>query len=163
MRTSIRPAAAAAALLVAATGLTGCALFGPGAVRDGGTGEVTAGGQLDAFALRVGDCFNDAAGEEFEALEVVPCADPHDNELFFEFSFPDGPYPTEDEFTAATIERCDPAFAEFVGTDYDASSLDYWWITPTAAGWDEIDDRVVQCAVWDPAGRVSGSVRQSGR
>ena len=49
------------------------------------------GGNVDAFQMRVGDCFDDTAelgmdeAGEVSSLPGVPCADPHDNEVFAVF------------------------------------------------------------------------------
>ncbi len=101
--------------------------------------------------------------DEISDVPVVPCAEPHDNEVFYEFSMPDGDYPGDDAFDAAATEQCDPQFASFVGTDYADSVLAYSTLTPTSDGWDQVGDRVVQCAVYDPSGKTTGTLEGSAR
>ncbi|MCE7482369.1 hypothetical protein LZG07_10615 [Microbacterium profundi] len=57
------------------------------AQRDEETGEVTEGSNIDIFSLKVGDCMptSDTTGEITDA-DVVPCSEPHADEVFFECS-----------------------------------------------------------------------------
>jgi len=152
-------ATSAATVILALAALSACS---SGAVRDD-NGDVTQGGDTDVFSLQVGDCFNDTAADEVSSVPIVPCTESHDNEVFFEFSMPDGDYPSDDEFQAAATEQCDPVFASFIGVDYNDSDLDYAWMTPTSDGWSSLNDRVVQCVVYDPNGQVTGSLKGSAR
>ena len=47
-------------------------------------GAIVGGGSVDAFNVKIGDCFNDTFGDDEEVTNVpgVPCSDPHDNEAF---------------------------------------------------------------------------------
>ncbi len=164
MSKMIRGAMSAGLLLLAAGALTACSSAND-AVRDAGTGEVTEAGTVDVFALTLGDCFNDdpGAGEELSSLPVTPCDTAHDNELYFEFDMPDGDFPSQEEFDAAADAQCIPAFESYVGIAYADSELDYWYLSPTADGWEQIPDRTVQCAVWDPSGKLSGSAKGTAR
>jgi len=153
-------ATGAATVLLALAALTACSAP---AVRDGDTGEVTQGGDIDVFTLHVGDCFSDSAQDEVSDVPVVPCTEAHDDEVFAEFDMPDGDFPGKDAFDSAASEQCDPEFAAFVGTEYTDSDLEYFTITPTADGWDQLGDRVVQCAVYDPSGRTTGSLKGTAR
>ena len=72
---------AGCALLLVAAGCTT-------AVARDDDGAIVERGALSVFSMRVGDCFDDPdhliAGELLELGEVpgVPCAEPHDNEVF---------------------------------------------------------------------------------
>lgn len=150
--------------------LSGCSalgnLVGGGndAPRDDETGEVTEESNIDIFSLKVGDCMptSEDSGEMSEA-DVVPCDQPHADEIFYEFELADGEFPGEDEIQAEVEAECIPAFDEFVGLSYDESSLDFWWISPTEQSWDQANDRLVQCAIYDPAGDVTGSLKGAAR
>jgi hypothetical protein len=53
-------------------------------------GAIVSEGQIDAFNIRVGDCFNDAVaptGQDYELSNVngLPCSEPHDNEVYAVF------------------------------------------------------------------------------
>ncbi|WP_460795225.1 septum formation family protein [Microbacterium sp. GXF0217] len=152
-RRALALAGSAVALSIA---LTGCSaitsVFSGDAPRDEETGEVTEESNIDIFALKVGDCMpaSDATGEMQDA-DVVPCTEPHADEIFYEFELPEGEFPSDTDIQSAVETECVPAFGDFVGLAYADSTLDFWWISPTAESWDQADDRLVQCAIYDPA------------
>lgn len=135
--------------------------------------EVTKDARIDIFALSVGDCL--PAVEEpgdYTEVDVVPCADPHHDEVFYEFALATESLPTEDELLAQIEAECVPAFAEFVGVDYFESALALRWVSPTQETWDQANDRLVQCIVYEPdpedttgmtALEVTGSLRGAAR
>lgn len=157
MRTkrTLAVAGGAAALSLA---LSGCGalgnLIGGGsdAQRDEDSGQVTEESDIDIFSLKVGDCMptSDTSGAEIEDTTVVPCSEPHTDEVFFEFELGDGDLPSDEEIQGEVEAQCVPAFTEFVGLDYYDSELDLWWITPTERTWKEADDRLVQCVIYAP-------------
>ncbi|KDA06216.1 hypothetical protein DC31_10065 [Microbacterium sp. CH12i] len=124
---------------------------GADAQRDESTGEVTEGSNIDIFSLKVGDCMpaSDTSGEITDA-DVVPCSEPHTDEVFFDFELAEGDLPSDEEIQAEVEAQCVPAFTEFVGVDYYDSTLDFWWLTPTEATWTQADDRLVQCVIYEP-------------
>ncbi len=153
-----------AVLLLGAVGLLGgCAQIadlvtgGPQATRDADSGQVTGGGQIDVFTLSVGDCLNDQSSDEVTDVPVVPCEEPHDYEVYYDFALPDGEF-VEDDVTAAADEGCYGEFATFVGLSYEESLLDFTYFTPTQQSWDEGNDRIVSCMIGDPAARTTGSL-----
>lgn len=133
------------------------AINGPSAERDDAQ-EVVAAGNEDALSLRVGDCFDNVEAEEFAELPLVPCAEPHDNEIFHAFELEGESLPDAAGLETAALAECDPAYEAYIGVGYADSTLDWWFIQPTEQGWNELDDRVMQCVVFDPAGKVEGSL-----
>ena len=158
MKMRTRSAMALAGTAVAASlALTGCsALSNIGgsndAERDEETGEVTEEANIDVFALSVGDCMpaTNSTDGEISDVDVVPCTEPHVDEVFHEFDLPEGELPTGTDLENAIYAECDAAFETFVGLPYDQSTLGYWWITPTQDTWDQLDDRLVQCVIYQP-------------
>ncbi|WP_337000574.1 MULTISPECIES: septum formation family protein [unclassified Microbacterium] len=156
--------------LTLALGLSGCSalasiLSGGDAERDETTGQVKEGADIDIFALKVGDCMptSESAGEISEA-SVVPCSEPHGEEVYFEFSLPDGEFPDDAEIDAQVEAQCLPAFDTFVGMAWEDSTLSAYPITPTKDTWDTMNDRVVQCVILDPdndalVGTLKGAAR----
>ncbi|MFG6503080.1 septum formation family protein [Microbacterium sp. P05] len=166
MRTLTRSSIAAAALL-SVIALGGCSaiqgLIGGGGetvARDADTQEVTEGGTADVFTLRVGDCFDDTSADAKEISEVpaVPCDQPHDNEIYHEFTMPDGDFPGQEALDAAADEECAAEFDTFVGIAYADSVLDWAPFQPTEGSWTQLDDRVVQCIIYEYGVRVEGSL-----
>lgn len=159
-RRALALAGSAVALSVA---LTGCSalngILGGGAGdadRDEETGQVTESANIDIFALKVGDCMMEAPSGLLEDIDVVPCSEPHDQEVFYEITMDDGEY-SEEAIDAASQECIGDAYTTFAGAPYD-NSLGVYPITPTQQTWDELNDRVVQCVVTDPAGQTTGSL-----
>ena len=49
------------------------------------TGAIVAEGNVDAFQMRVGDCFDDGStfdDDNVDSVPGVPCTNPHDNEVY---------------------------------------------------------------------------------
>lgn len=157
--------ALAALVLVASLTLSGCGAisgFFGGAVRDDETGEISEGGEIDVFSIAVGDCLASAPDGEVQSVQVVPCSDEHEGEVFHDFELPDGDFPGDEAIETAAYEGCDPAFEEFVGLTYDESTLDYSYYAPTTESWAE-GDRLISCIISDPAGTVTGSLSGAAR
>ncbi|WP_127473759.1 septum formation family protein [Microbacterium sulfonylureivorans] len=136
---------------------------GPDASRDDTTQEVVEAGNEDVFALRVGDCFDDVEAAEFASLPVIPCDEPHTNQVFGSYALPDGDWPGDESIGEGSIAECDALFEKFVGIGYDESALDWWTISPTEESWTTEDDREVQCVIFDPAGEVTGTLEAAAR
>lgn len=143
---------------IAATTLV-LAACGQSETRDE-SGEITSGGDTDVFSIAIGDCFNDEedASSEVNSLPTVPCDEPHDNEIFAEYTFPDGDYPGDDAVSETANTECIAQFEAFVGIPYEESALDVFPITPTEGSWNDQDDRLVSCGIWDSTKQVTGSL-----
>jgi Septum formation len=129
------------------------------------TGAIVGAGNIDAFQMRVGDCFNDnsalSSGGAAELSEVpgVPCAEPHDNEVFAVFDLDLQSFPEDDDIADIALDSCLQRFEPFVGKDYESSSLDVVTMYPTQDSWNTHHDREVVCAVYDMnATRLVGTV-----
>jgi hypothetical protein len=146
------------ALAVAA--LAGCSalegIFPAQAERDAETQEIAEAGQQDVFDVNLGDCFNDDDGssDEISDIPAVPCAEPHDNEIYFLYDMTDAEYPVDTPDLADA--GCYDQFATFVGLEYESSTLDYFPIFPTADTW-STGDREVICSVFDTV-QTTGSL-----
>lgn len=167
-RRPIRRTAAVLGAVLLAAPLAGCLGKEPPA-RDESSGEVIASGQESAFTLKDGDCFNDARDingqmpDTVTDVPVVPCSEAHDNEVMGHFDLVGDSYPSEEEIDLQVVEHCIAIFDDFVGLSYEDSVLDIFPMTPTEGSWNNMNDREVICAVWDPEGLVTGSLRGSGR
>lgn len=146
------------------------AACGDDAPQRGPDGSFTEAGDVSVFDLREGDCFDDPdfdADEtvtQVETVRVVPCAEPHDNEIYFAFELPDGDYPGAVAVDDEADERCFQAFEAFVQVDYFESSLEFFTVTPTPASWTDLDDRTVYCALYAlDLSKLEGSMRATGR
>jgi len=169
LRTPARIVLTAAAALLGAAALSGCSVlenvFPAQAERDAETQEIAEAGQQDVFEVAVGDCFNNegevAADETGEVSDIpaVPCAEPHDNEIFHLFDLAGDEFPVDVDTLAD--DGCYAQFATFVGLEYEASTLDYFPIMPTAETWSQ-GDREVICSVFaetQTTGTLAGAAR----
>ena len=117
--------------VIVAAGAVGGFLFN---ASRSSTGEINKAGDLVTSDLRVGDCFdlNDpSASAEIEKVTARPCSDAHQYEIIFVGSLPAGTYPPEKTFEDYVGANCIAAFATYVGSDFDTSTLDMNWLFPT--------------------------------
>lgn len=128
--------------------------------RDEETGEIVAGGTTDVFQIRLGDCLNDPAHDQ-DVLEVetVPCAEPHDYEVYHHTELPDGAYPIE--VSGRADEICSAAFKAFVGIPLEVSTLEFSHYTPTVGSWLD-GDRAIDCLIYG-AEQTVGSLKGTAR
>jgi hypothetical protein len=129
-------------------------------------GSITGAGDVDAFEIRLGDCFNDASsvGESVEIASIagVPCTEPHDNEVYALVNLTQSSFPGDAAMETIAFEACLEKFESFVGKDYESSQLDIFPIYPTRQSWNELNDREVVCALYDlDLKKLAGSMRGS--
>ena len=160
MARSIRPALATLAAAVAVFALSACSGVQPD--RDS-TGVITESAEgADIFAIQVGDCAGDLTEGEVQALDVIPCADPHGSEAYASFQIDDGDFPGAEAIEAQGTEDCGAAFEEFIGLPYEESALLVTWLTPTTESWDG-GDREILCFVYDETAETTGTLEDSNR
>lgn len=132
------------------------------------SGAIVDEGRVDAFSLRMGDCFDntrslagDGAGE-VSSLPGVPCSQPHDNEVYAVFNVDYDSFPGDDQMGEMAFDACMQRFEGFVGIDYDSSSLDIATLYPSKDSWSMQKDREVVCALYDMNGnKVTGSAKDT--
>ena len=163
-RTLVRVLTALTAVAIAVP-LSGCSMIGnllqgsaPQAERDETTQEIVEEGQADVFTLRVGDCMNEVSEELVSEVPVVPCDQPHDEEVYFDFTLTGDEYPGDDAIQTEADDTCLVEFDRFVGLAYDSSTLDFYAYRPSEESWTQLSDRIVSCVIFDPAGQVTGTL-----
>jgi hypothetical protein len=120
-----------------------------------------------ATQLEVGDCFDGAVeGETVVSVTPVDCDQPHDKEVFAVFDYPDAPdaYPGDEAVRAEAEEGCIPAFRSYVGKEFETSTLNVLYLTPTADTWRQ-GDKEITCTLLAPneGEKLTGSMRGTGR
>ena len=128
-------------------------------------GEITSAGVVDAFEVRVGDCFDDEAFETTEISEVpgVPCSEPHDNEVYAAFDLSGDEWPGDERIEELAYEGCLERFAGAIGKSYENSVIDYTTIYPSQGSWKQRDDREVICVAYHMEfEELTGSIIGSG-
>lgn len=125
--------------------------------RDSGTGDITESGDVSAFALQVGDCLNDIEESEMiTSLPAVPCAEPHEAEVFGMFDLPEGDYPTEDELVAQADAGCADRMASYAPDAMNDPTIGFFYIYPLEQAWPE--DREIVCLAISSEGTMTGSL-----
>lgn len=169
-RRALTRIAVAITAIAVAVPLTGCSIVrdvlgapAPAPERDETTQEIVSEGDADVFAIRVGDCMNEASAETVSEVPVVPCDAPHDEEVFYDFTLEGDEFPGEEAVLAQADEGCLAQFEAFVGIPYESSTLAFYAYSPTAEGWEAIGDRTVSCMIYDPAGQVTGTLAGAAR
>jgi len=125
------------------------------------SGAIVDEGNVNAFQVMVGDCFDDSStyGDEISSVPGVPCSKPHDNEAYAVFDLAIESYPDGDSMGELAQESCMQRFDAFVGRDYESSALDIFAIYPTTESWAQ-NDREVICAIYDmEENKLVGSVK----
>jgi len=129
------------------------------------TGAIVSEGSIDAFQMRVGDCFDDGSTFAEDSPEVndvpgIPCSSPHDNEVYAIFDVNATSFPGGDEMARMAFDSCKERFMAFVGRDYESSALDIATLYPTRDSWNSQNDHEVVCAVYDvEAKKLTGSMK----
>ncbi|MCQ1954624.1 septum formation family protein [Arthrobacter sp. zg-Y238] len=139
--------------------LTGCA----GLLGSDGTGYAD---------LKAGDCFTnpstESGAENEEVVEVVevdliPCDEPHQQEVFFVSEMSGGDYPGEGVLDLNAKNVCTEEFEGYVGSTVEETTLIAGYIIPTPESWDQENDRAIMCTLGDTTGEeVSESYKDSG-
>jgi len=144
--------------VAAGIGLTRAATRGD----DGFIAEV---GTLSAFEVRVGDCFDDGAfmGNEVQDIPAVPCAEPHDNEVYATFDMPGDEWPGDDAADQLAMAECYDRFKAAIGKPYKDSVIDFTTMYPSERSWNQGGDREVVCIAFHmDLKKLTETVRDSG-
>lgn len=152
-----RPPSSLAWLVLVALALAACS--GEDEVRDG-RGTVVNAGTWSVFDLRDGDCLDpdpDVSGEVAD-VPVVPCSQPHLQEVFATIEHPEGPYPGASAVSLWADGACLAQLEADYGLTLD-DGLFVSYLLPTFVGWNKDDDRGVICVlVFPDRGGATGSV-----
>jgi hypothetical protein len=142
------------------------ACSGGGGLRRGSDGRVISAGDLSVFDVQTGDCVVPPTGmkPELEKVRVVPCQNPHTQEVFAVGKYDNADvYPGEKALTAFADGICVERYQPYVGVTYQDSKLLYTYLLPSARSWNEGKDRTVVCIVTTPGDPLTASVKDSKR
>ena len=112
-----------------------------------------------------GDCVADvpSSGADVTGLRKVACDADHNGEIVGVAEQPDGSFPGVPAIEAIAEGACLAAFQAYVGTGYETSRLDMFYLYPSSETWDA-GDRQIACLAVAPAGELlSGSVAGTGQ
>jgi Septum formation len=110
--------------------------------------------------LRPGDYIDPASAENVtvEDLPVVPCGQPHDQEVIATRDLGPGPWPGDAAINARSDKICTLEFALYIGIPDNQSRYDLYSYAPNKQSW-EVGDRSVQGMVSDSRGKTTGTLR----
>jgi len=118
------------------------------------------------FEIQVGDCYNlpEEDATEVETMAAVPCGDPHEAEAYHEIEIEGDEFPGAGVVDEQAATECQAEFDTFIGMPYDQSTLDFYYLSPTQDTWEQLDDRLISCLVYDPANaEITGSLEGAAR
>src|SRR5690625_2789616 len=114
-------------------------------------GRVIEPGDASVFELQVGDCLDpggDVSGEISEVL-VVPCDQPHTQELYASVTHPGDAYPGAAEVAGYADGACLNELEGSLGYTLD-DGLYFSYLLPTFDGWTTGGDRQIMCVLVFP-------------
>ena len=112
------------------------------------SGEISGRGDISVEDLRLGDCLNNLEEGTQLSVPAVPCAEPHEAQVYAVTDLEPGPYPGDEMITAETERRC----LDLMKTDFpDAfadESVQVFFFHPTSASWAQGDQEIVCVALY---------------
>lgn len=114
--------------------------------------------------LTNGDCLDQKKLEDGinSTQPIVACDSAHDLEVFASLTYNGSAYPSVEELVSFGTKECALEFKKFVGLDFGISSLDFQYYYPTESSWAN-GDRGVDCVVFDPTQRTTGTLATAKR
>lgn len=125
--------------------------------------EEVAAESVEATSLKVGDCLaDDPDTEEVSDVDVVPCTQPHESEVYAAMDIDAGEYPGQEAVETMAQDFCLAEFQPYIGTEYADSLVDIGYLTPTSYSWTLGNDREILCTAYRVDGeKLTSTVRNS--
>lgn len=108
--------------------------------------------------LASGDCVSTVAPGDVASLPVVPCAEPHEAEIFAVFSLRIGEWPGEETVIDEAERGCQERLGGYAAALSEDPRLELMFLHPGEGAWAR-GDREVTCLLRDPGGQLTGSLR----
>jgi hypothetical protein len=132
------------------------------ATRSATTGVITHRGHINAFSLRVGDCFDNPVGARaVNTVTAIPCDQPHNAQIYAKFKLigSDFSYPG-----AAVVEQrarsgCN-ARTGTVNKSMTTSAMTVRILLPEETSW-VAGQRTVSCMIVNPTATLTTSILNS--
>lgn len=128
------------------------------AQRDTSTGQVASSGTVSSRDLRPGDCLNNLRDStDLRSLPAVPCAQPHEGEVFAVFDLPSGAYPGQSQVDSLSESGCGTRFGGYSSSDPNNERL--FVVYPLESNWTRGDREVACIATPLDSGLTTGSLK----
>lgn len=124
--------------------------------------EADGTGTVDVYEIPTPSCFDMVDFGAVQEVALLDCAAPHDSEAYASFVFPDSDYPGDETISATGDQFCYDEFAIYVGTTWEESEFNFFYLGPNQETWEDRHDREILCIVQAPA-PVEGTIAGSGR
>jgi hypothetical protein len=112
--------------------------------------------EASVFKVRQGDCINTSNGQ---AVSILPCASPHDAEVFSTFTLPRSAWPGTAAVQREASSDCATQLSGYLNPELSIS-LTQTYVVPNKVSWNG-GTRTVVCEVRATSGQLTGSVRGS--
>jgi len=112
------------------------------------------------FRLRPGQCF-DSLPNGIAGAHVVPCARPHDGEIYGEFRVAGRAWPGTAALQAQAQRGCQRKLSGYLNPELDTTGLADSYAYPNQGAW-AAGERSVVCEIRPARGTLTGSVRAFG-
>ena len=123
------------------------------------SGQITSGGRVSVTDLKVGDCVNDIEEDkQVLSLPAVPCAQPHDAEVFAIFELTGSTFPGEAEVVSQVEPKCSDRLEQYAPAALNDPSIELYYFAPNETSWRR-GDREVVCIAVDQTKQRTGSLR----
>jgi hypothetical protein len=134
-------------LAVAAGPILLLAACGDPQARDD-AGRVVVAGPWSVFDLRPGDCVGDVSDlrGDTDELPLVPCDEPHTQEVFAVVRHPEDAYPGAGAVATFADRACLTALEAELDLSID-DGIAFSYLLPTFEGWDKSGDRSIVCVL----------------
>jgi Domain of unknown function (DUF4190)/Septum formation len=129
------------------------------ASRSPATGKITNGGNLSAFSLATGDCFNNPAGAtSLESVAAIPCGQAHNAQIYAKFNLSGSivSYPGTTTLTRLATNGCNARIA-VLDKSKITDSMTIRFLFPQENSW-IAGQRTVACMIANSAANVTSSV-----
>jgi serine/threonine-protein kinase len=114
---------------------------------------------ISATDLQVGDCLNGLTDStDVSSLPSVPCAQPHEGEVFAVFDLPPGPYPGAAGVDDLVSKGCNARLADYSPSAPADDAVGLFSVYPLEQNWNR-DDREVVCIAKATSGTTTGSLK----
>lgn len=132
------------------------------ATRSATTGVITHRGHMNAFSLRVGDCFDNPAGAHtVNSVTAIPCDQPHNAQIYAKFRLTgsDLSYPGPAVVSQRALSGCNARIGS-VDKAMTTSAMTVRILLPEKTSW-TAGQRTVNCMIVNPTATLTTSLLNS--
>jgi hypothetical protein len=113
----------------------------------------TGAGNRDVTSLQVGECTADLPEGRISDLQVIPCDQPHRNEVYANLDLPAGRYPGDDAMDTKAEQMCSDKLEAILGGTDLPGTAEIFYLAPRRSTW-AVGDRTITCMLHFPADRT---------